>query len=122
MRTYKSSELMVVLVLSHVLAVKLLVALLYINFGKKIPEIIMNYVRPVKALWDQQLTNNVYSALNGKHSCPSCNGSGTIKCITCNGDGYLLEAYSCSHGNSGGSSHYYCSSSSNHGNIIEQYH
>lgn len=47
---------------------------------------------------------------------------GKMSCNTCQGRGYLLEPYSCEHGNSSGTSHYYCSSSSKHGDIVNQYH
>ncbi|MCI9275802.1 MAG: hypothetical protein HFJ24_07765 [Clostridia bacterium] len=49
-------------------------------------------------------------------------GTGAIDCVTCNGKGYNWEIYSCKHGESGGTSHYYCSSSSKHGDIVNQYH
>ena len=48
--------------------------------------------------------------------------NGTLDCSTCKGRGYLLEPYSCSHDRSGGNSHYYCTSASKHGNIVNQYH
>ena len=74
-------------------------------------------------------TNTVRcSQCNGKGSyerfvsCNDCSGLGKIDCNNCEGRGYLLYPYSCTHGRSGGSSHYYCSSSSNHGNIVNQYH
>lgn len=57
-----------------------------------------------------------------KTNCTICNGKGTVNCTNCDGRGYLLDPYSCAHGRSGGSSHYYCSTSSNHGNIVNQYH
>ena len=72
--------------------------------------------------------HGICSSCNGtkysieKTDCTTCEGNRTIKCTDCKGKGYLLEPYSCDHGKSGGSSHYYCSSSSKHGNIVNQYH
>jgi len=57
-----------------------------------------------------------------KTNCTICKGKGTVNCTNCDGRGYLLGSYSCEHGKSGGSSHYYCSSSSKHGSIVNQYH
>jgi len=54
-------------------------------------------------------------------SCSECNSSGHVTCPTCDGDGQIETRGPCTtHTVTGG--HYYCTSSSHHGNNVGQYH
>ena len=62
---------------------------------------------------------NGYMILSVK--CNKCNGTGWISCTTCGGDGKINVWHNCeSHDIS--NFHYYCTSSPNHGNKVNQYH
>ncbi|MCI8548931.1 MAG: hypothetical protein HFJ38_08670, partial [Bacilli bacterium] len=52
---------------------------------------------------------------------PGVGKLGKVNCTTCGGDGQIERSGPCTaHTVSGG--HYYCTSSSNHGNNVGQYH
>ena len=53
--------------------------------------------------------------------CETCTGSGKVNHTDCSGKGYTTSSYNCFEHNLW-SSHYYCTSSSNHGKNISQYH
>ncbi len=57
----------------------------------------------------------------GKVSCNDCKGTAKISCANCEGHGHLSEWHDCQLHNLR-DEHYYCTSSSHHGNNVAQYH
>ena len=53
--------------------------------------------------------------------CGTCGGNGNVNCLICNGDGIVEKEGPCS-AHSVTWQHYYCTSSSQHGNNVNEYH
>ncbi len=54
-------------------------------------------------------------------NCTACN-NGLSTCLVCDGKGNIKEEYNCAHSLGPDQSHYYCASTSHHGNNVAQYH